>query len=106
MMITVANSAQFGNNGYISPHADITDGKLDVCILRPFPKYMAAHLGVRLLCKRIDKSRYYKMINGEKIVIKRKEEGFVHLDGEPYTMGKKLDIQIVPKGLKILTKNN
>ena len=102
MVITVANSAQYGNNGYISPNADITDGKLDVCIVRPFPKILVAPLAIRLLNKHIHKSRYYRMIKGTKIVLKRKHEGPVHLDGEPYMMGKKLKIEIVPRGLKVL----
>ena len=104
MVVTVANSAQYGNNGYISPHADITDGKLDVCIVRPFPKLFAGLLAVRLLRKRIDKSRYYEMLQGEEIVIKRKRKGEVHLDGEPMAMGKKLEIKIIPHGLKVLVK--
>ena len=102
MVITVANSAQYGNNGYISPHADITDGKLDVCIVRPFPKFLAAPLAISLLSKHIHKSRYYRMIKGKKISLKRKHKGEVHLDGEPYFMGKKLKIEIVPHGLKVL----
>jgi diacylglycerol kinase family enzyme len=102
MVVTVANSAQYGNNGYISPHADITDGKLDVCIVHPFPKLLAGYLAIRFLRKRIHKSRYYRMIKGEKITLKRKQEDEVHLDGEPYIMGKKLKIKIVPKGLKVL----
>ena len=102
LMITVANSAQFGNNGYISPQADITDGKLNVCIVHPFPGFKAVFIAFRLLCKRIHKSRYYRMFKGEKIVLKRKHEGDVHLDGNPYTMGKKLKITIVPQGLNVL----
>ena len=105
MVITIANSAQYGNNGYISPNADVTDGKLDVCIVRPFPKLLAAPLAIRLLNKHIYKSRYYRTIKGKKIVLKRKHEGKVHLDGEPYTMGKKLKIEIVPHGLKVLVSN-
>jgi len=44
------------------------------------------------------------MIKGKKITLKRKHQGEVHLDGDPYTMGKKLKIRIVPKGLKILVR--
>jgi len=101
-VVTIANSAQFGNNAYISPHADITDGKLDMCIVHPFPKFKALFLALRLFRKSIHKSSYYRMIRGEKIVLKRKHEGEVHLDGDPYTMGKKLKIKVVPKGLKIV----
>ena len=106
MVVTVANSAQYGNNGYISPHADITDGLLDVCTLRPFPKILAALMAIRLLRKSIDKSRYYQMVKGKEIMIKRKHEDYVHLDGEPYIMGKKLKIRIVPQGLKVLVKRS
>ncbi|MDR1156145.1 MAG: diacylglycerol kinase family lipid kinase [Bacteroidales bacterium] len=106
MMVTIANSAQYGNNGYISPDADITDGELDVCILRPFPKFQAVRLAFRLLHKSIHKSPYYSMIKGKKIVLRRKREGNVHLDGEPYTMGKKLKIRIVPQGLKVLVQKD
>ena len=102
LMVTVANSTQFGNNGYISPHADICDGKLDVCIIRPFPKFRAVLIALRLLRKSIHKSSYYRMIHGKKITIGRKHDGDVHLDGEPYTMGKKLKIKIVPQGLKVI----
>ncbi len=104
MVVTVANSAQYGNSGYISPYADITDGELDVCIVRPFPKLLGAQLAVRLVSKRIHKSRYYQMIKGEEIVLKRKHGGEIHLDGEPLVMGKKLKIKIVPRGLKVLVK--
>ena len=102
LLVTVANSAQYGNSGYIAPHADIADGKLDVCIVSPLPKSMGLFFAVRLLCKRIDKSKFYRMIKGKKMVIKRKQEGEVHLDGEPYTMGKKMKIKIVPEGLKVI----
>jgi len=104
IMVTVANSSQYGNSGYISPHADITDGKLDVCIVHPFPKFKALFFALKLLRKKIDKSNYYQMIKGEKITLKRKHQGDVHLDGDPYTMGKKLKIRVVPKGLKVLVR--
>ena len=100
--VTIANASQFGNNAYISPHADIADGNLDVCIISPFPRFKVAFLACRLLRKSIHKSRYYRMIRGKKIMIKRKHEGEAHLDGDPYMMGKKLKIKIVPQGLKVL----
>ena len=102
--VTVANSAQYGNSGYIAPHADITDGLLDVCVVYPFPKILGALIGLKLLSKRIDTSRYYRMVKGKEIVIERKNEGLVHLDGEPYVMGKRLNITIVSKGLNVLVK--
>jgi diacylglycerol kinase family enzyme len=102
MLVTVANASQYGNNGYISPLADIADGKLDVCILLPFPKIVAPALAVRLIGKTIHKSPYYHSIQGVSITIVRKNAASVHLDGEPFKMGETLDIRIVRHGLKVL----
>jgi diacylglycerol kinase family enzyme len=46
------------------------------------------------------------MIKGKKIKLKRKHEGNVHLDGEPYIMGKKLKIKIIPQGLRVLVRKD
>jgi YegS/Rv2252/BmrU family lipid kinase len=105
-LITAANAGQYGNDVFIAPHADISDGLLDVCILNPFPKYKAFHLGFRLFNKTIDRSEYVKVIKGQAITIKRKKKGEVHLDGEPAIMGKKLKIKIINMGLKVIVSAN
>jgi YegS/Rv2252/BmrU family lipid kinase len=101
-LITVANAGQYGNDAYIAPQADITDGMLDLCILTPFPKHKAFHLGYRLFNRTMDQCSYIKVRKGQTITIKRKKKGEVHLDGEPAIMGKKLKINIVEKGLKVI----
>jgi YegS/Rv2252/BmrU family lipid kinase len=103
MVVTVANSSQYGNNACISPLADISDGKLDVCIVRPFPKILAAGLAFRLIGKSIHKSRFYSSYRGKEIVIVRQKDDTVHLDGDPFTMEKELKISVAPRGLKVLT---
>ena len=55
-LITFANGSQYGNNAYIAPGADISDGQLDMCILSPFKLYKAPGIGIRLFSKNIDKS--------------------------------------------------
>lgn len=101
-LITVANAGQYGNDAYIAPQADITDGMLDLCILTPFPRHKAFHLGYRLFNRTMDQCAYIKVRKGQEITIKRKKKGEVHLDGEPAIMGKKLKITIVERGLKVI----
>ena len=55
-LITFANGSQYGNNAYIAPHADICDGKLDICIISPFKLYNAPGIGIRLFAKNIHAS--------------------------------------------------
>ncbi|MBI5539310.1 MAG: YegS/Rv2252/BmrU family lipid kinase [Bacteroidia bacterium] len=101
-LITFANASQYGNNAYISPKADIQDGKLDICILSPFRLYRGVSIGIRLFAKTMDRSPLMNSMRAEKIVLKRKKEGVIHFDGEPCLMGKKLKISIVHNGLKVM----
>lgn len=105
-LITVANAGQYGNDAYIAPQADISDGLLDLCILTPFPKIKAFHLGIRLFNRTMDQCSYIMVRKGQNIVIKRKKEGEVHIDGEPAIMGKKLNIHIVDSGLTVMVPGN
>ena len=102
-MISIANSSQFGNNAHISPFASVSDGLLDVCIIKPFPLYHLPVMGYRMFSKTAHRSRFVEIIQGRHIEINREREGAVHLDGEPQLMGAKLTIQVRPLSLNILT---
>lgn len=101
-LITFANASQYGNNAYISPTADIQDGKLDICILSPFRLYRALGIGIRLFSKNINRSSLMYTEQAKEVVLKRKKAGVVHYDGEPCEMGKKINVKIVPKGLQVI----
>ncbi len=101
-MISVANSSQYGNNAHISPFASLSDGMLDICILKPFPLYMFPALVFRMFRKNTHKSNYLEIIQGNKISIIRDCVAAVHLDGEPIEMGTELSIGINPHSLNIL----
>jgi len=55
-MITAANSSQFGNNVYIAPSASLTDGFINLCILKPFPKALALDIVTKLMTKQRENS--------------------------------------------------
>jgi diacylglycerol kinase (ATP) len=101
-MLNFANSSQFGNNAFISPHASVQDGLLDVCIIKPFPLYRFPDLCFRMFANTADKTKYVEIIRGKHIRVKRNGDGPVHLDGEPETIGAEADILIVPHALKIV----
>jgi diacylglycerol kinase (ATP) len=101
-LISFANSSQFGNNAYISPHALINDGLLDICILKEFPMVEAPQLAVKLFNKRLDKSRYMKIIRATKVKLISDQVIKGHLDGEPVCFSDVLDINIHPSSLQVI----
>jgi diacylglycerol kinase (ATP) len=101
-LITFANASQYGNNAYISPNADIQDGFIDLCILSNFPKYMIVPLGISLFNKTADQSKFLKIIRTKEVTIERLCDGPIHVDGEPFQMGKTLNIKVVPSSLGVM----
>ncbi len=101
-LISFANSAQFGNNAYISPHAIINDGLLDICLMSEFPKVEAGQLAIKLFNKRLDKSKYMKIVRGIQVNIIADENIKGHIDGEPINLPNAIDVQILPKSLHVI----
>jgi diacylglycerol kinase (ATP) len=102
-VISIANSSQYGNNVYVSPQSSITDGLLEICIIKPFPMYKLPVLAYQMISAKTNQSKMVEIIKGKKITIRRDREDAVHLDGEPFTMNKFLEIEILPAKLKVIT---
>ncbi len=100
-LVTFANASQYGNNAYIAPNADIQDGLLDVCILKPFPSYKVFEIGMKLMRKKIHNCQSVEFLRTDKLKIKRKKSGVFHYDGEPCQMKKKILVKAHKRGLKV-----
>ncbi len=99
-LLTFANVGQYGNNVWIAPSASVTDGKLNVCILKEFPPLLAPEILFRLFNRQIEESKYYQMIHAENILVKNPKK--FHLDGEPFEASGDLHIAINPASLNVI----
>jgi YegS/Rv2252/BmrU family lipid kinase len=101
-LITVANAGQWGNDVYIAPEAELTDGILNVSILKEFSKVAIPMIGIKLFSKKIHTSINLQSEKGKQIDIEFDGELPVHFDGEPIKVSHKLSIKIMPLALKIV----
>ncbi|MDQ3072765.1 MAG: diacylglycerol kinase family lipid kinase [Bacteroidota bacterium] len=101
-MVTIANGSQFGNNAYIAPQAELDDGLLDVCLIKPFPWQYLAGLIWRLFHRSIHLSRYYESFKTREVALTRESPGFFHFDGEPVQFDKEIKIKIQAGALRVL----
>lgn len=106
LLITFANASQWGNNAYIAPKADLSDGILDLVILSPFPLIKVPLMGLRMFTKQIDKSSHFEVFRIKQASVERETEGCIHFDGEPGCMGKHLDVHVVNHSLSLLVPPN
>ncbi|MNL13960.1 putative lipid kinase YegS [compost metagenome] len=102
-VISVANSSQYGNNAHIAPAASVTDGLLDVCIVKEFPMYKLPVLAYEMLNSKTDNSNLVEIIKGKNIHISRIKDDAIHIDGEPFFMGKEIAVSVRPLSLNIIT---
>ena len=102
IFITVGNSNQWGNGAKITPHADISDGLLDITVVDMFNTLEMAELAHLLLTGHIDTNKKVHCYKGKEISIKRSTTGPAHADGDWFTTGKSIDIRIIPHALKVI----
>ena len=101
--LTFANAGQYGNNAWIAPEARLDDGLLDVALLRPFPKPLAADMGRRLFRGQLASSRYYTALRGAQFTLETDTPILFHYDGEPLVLDETLlRVRVQPGALRVL----
>jgi diacylglycerol kinase (ATP) len=105
LLCTVANASEFGNGCCISPNSSVTDGKLELCLMKPFHQSRSLSVLYKLFKRKNDSCRYSEIIPFEKARIELTENKS-HYDGEPFDVRSVINIEIIPKSLSILVGKN
>lgn len=101
--LTFANAGQFGNNAWMAPTANIADGKLEQCEIRPFPAQAAPMITWRLFNKTLNQSNYWRGNSITNATVETSEPLLIHADGEPLIVSKgKAEVRILPSSLLVL----
>lgn len=100
-MCTVANSSQFGNGFTLSPNSDVTDGKLELYILKPFKFWNLPALALKFFNNKGHKTKFTEVITFKNVKI-RLSQKMAQYDGEPMDVKNELNIQVVPASLNIV----
>jgi len=106
--ISIANSNQFGNNLTIAPKAILSDGLLDVVIVKKTVKPLLLFN----LIRQVLVGKLQKMENSLKLpviyfqtnelFIKNNSKAPLHIDGDPVETPEKLKIKIIPKCFRLI----
>lgn len=102
LLCSIANSSEFGNGFCISPTSTVIDGKMELVLLKRFAWWRTLGVLGRFFFKRIEGSRFIRIVSFEKARIVL-EEPLAHYDGEPFEVRKEINIEVVPKSLWVLT---
>lgn len=105
-LITFANCAQWGNNAFIAPNADISDGMLDVVVWKKTPAVAMPIMTAGLFLKTIQYSEYLDVYRCKEIKIKREKSGLIQYDGESDSMGCDINVSVIHHALKVIVPKN
>ena len=106
--ISIANSNQFGNNFTIAPRALLSDGLLDIVIVKKTAKPLLLYnLIKQILAGKLQKTEtslklpviYFQT---RQVAIKNNDLAPVHIDGDPFETPEELEIKIVPKCFRLI----
>lgn len=81
-LITFANASQYGNNIYIAPGASMSDGLIDVVIVKPFPKILLPVFGLALFFKIVHRLSFVDCFKAKEIELTQADTADFHFDGE------------------------
>lgn len=102
LLLSIANSNQFGYNTVIAPTAKPDDGLLDIVIVKKFPVGEIPRMIGLLFTGKIDQSSYIESYKTTEIFIVRKRGKRVNIDGEAIKMGNEIFVRIQPAAIKVI----
>jgi YegS/Rv2252/BmrU family lipid kinase len=106
--ISIANSNQFGNNFTIAPKALLSDGLLDIVIVKNSAKPVLLYNLVKQIIagkiKKVESSLNLPIIyfQTKEIVIKNIDGAPIHLDGDPAETPEELKVEIKKKCFRLI----
>ena len=101
-LLSFCNANQYGNNAYICPDANISDGQLNLIEIPLLPLHYIPVFISKLFNKNLRQGKYYRSIPFSKMSLHKKTKGALHIDGEPIEDSEKIEIRCLPQSLSIM----
>jgi YegS/Rv2252/BmrU family lipid kinase len=104
VLVTIANSAQFGNGALIAPGARVDDGELDLVVFEERSRFRTVCALPRLFNGTVERVRGCRIDRIREVTIDADQPMTFHVDGEPVAGGTSLRARVHPGALRIAVK--
>lgn len=104
ILVTIANSAQFGNNARIAPGARVDDGELDLVVMEERSRIATLCQMPRLFNGTIERVRGCTIRRVREATIASDAPMVYHVDGEPVAGGTSLRVRVHPGALMVAVR--
>jgi len=104
ILVSVANSAQFGNGARIAPRALLDDGLLDLVIVEERARWRTLCNVRRLFDGTVERTPGCSIWHIKEATIESDQPIVFHVDGEPVQGGKRINVRVRPGALRVAIK--
>ena len=104
ILVTVANSAQFGNGARIAPRALLDDGLLDLVVVEERARWRTICNVPRLFDGTVEQIAGCSIRPIQQATIESDQPMLFHVDGEPVEGGTELQVRVHPAALRVAVK--
>ena len=104
LLVTVANSSQFGGGACIAPSARLDDGRLDLVVFEEVSRLATLCALPRLFTRRVTGLDGFSVHQIQRASIESDQPMLFHVDGEPISGGTRLETRVYPAALRVCVR--
>ena len=104
ILVTLANSAQFGNGARVAPAARVDDGRLDLVVFEESSRFATVCALPRLFTGSAGRISGVSIQQIGSVTIESDSPMTFHVDGEPVVGGARLDARVHPGALLVCVR--
>jgi diacylglycerol kinase (ATP) len=104
ILVTVANSSQFGNGARIAPGARVDDGLLDLVVVEERARWRTLGQVPRLFTGSVHRAPGCSICQVREVSIDAEQPMTLHLDGEPFDGGTRVHVRVRPGALNVAVR--
>lgn len=100
--LTICNTGQYGSGAVIAPQANARDGKLTAVLIPKLNLFTGIQAAYRLFHNSIHEMKGLEYIEFQSMKIRRDKPAFYESDGETYSGGTNLSVNVLPGALRVI----
>jgi len=101
-MVVIANARQYGTGAVVNPVGRIDDGKFEICIVKPFPRYAILSIAYHMFKGSLKTSPYIKILSCREITIQNPQKEVLQIDGEIKGYPEEVSVRIEKHAFQII----
>lgn len=100
--IAFCNGSQYGNQARIASEASVTDGLMDIVVIRKPRLFQIPKLVFQVMRGKLNSGEFVQLYKGQDVNVRLKQSIDLQLDGEFAGTVEMFGVQVIPKALNIL----